>query len=74
MIPLATVTIRYEGLMIAVGGNIPKIISRTTPPATLVIVERMITPTMSALCSIALNAPGHSKCHRTKQIHDLDNY
>jgi len=57
MIPLATVTITYEGLMIAVGGNIPKIISQTTPPAIPVIVERIITPTMSALCSIALNAP-----------------
>jgi len=48
---------RYEGLIIAVGGNLPKIMSRSTPPATPVIVERTITPTMSALCSIALNAP-----------------
>lgn len=44
-----------------VGGNIPKIISRITPPATPVIVERTITPTMSALCSIALKAPVTAK-------------
>ena len=56
-IPLATVTIRYEGFFIAVGGTIPKVISLKTPPATPVIVERIIIPTMSALCSIALNAP-----------------
>ena len=45
----------------AVGGNIPKIISQITPPATPVIVERTITPTMSALCSIALKAPVTAK-------------
>ena len=45
----------------AVGGNIPKIISRITPPATPVIVERTITPTMSVLCSIALKAPVTAK-------------
>ncbi len=31
--------------------------SRIVPPATPVIVARIIIPTMSALCSIALNAP-----------------
>ena len=54
-----------------VGGNIPKIISRITPPATPVIVERTITPTMSALCSIALKAPGYGESHGPKQIQDL---
>ena len=52
-----TVTGRYEGLIIAVGGNLPRIISRSTPPATPVTVDRTMTPTMSALCSIALKAP-----------------
>ena len=31
--------------------------SRIVPPATPVMVASIITPTMSALCSIALNAP-----------------
>lgn len=44
-----------------VGGNFPKIISRITPPATPVIVERIMIPTMSDLCSIALNAPVTAK-------------
>ena len=43
--------------MTAVGGSFPKVISRITPPAIPVIVERIIIPTKSDLCSIALNAP-----------------
>lgn len=47
----------YRGLITAVGGSLPKIMSRITPPATPVMVERINTPTMSDLCSTALNAP-----------------
>jgi hypothetical protein len=36
-------------------------ISRIVPPATPVIVARIIIPTMSALFSIALNAPVTAK-------------
>jgi len=57
IIAVDTVTITYEGLIIAVGRNLPSIMSRITPPATPVIVESTMTPTMSALCSTALNAP-----------------
>ena len=35
--------------------------SRMVPPATPVIVAKMIIPTMSALCSIALKAPVTAK-------------
>ena len=37
------------------------IISRMVPPATPVIVAKIMIPTMSALCSIALNAPVTAK-------------
>ena len=35
--------------------------SLMVPPATPVIVAKMIIPTMSALCSMALNAPVTAK-------------
>ena len=35
--------------------------SLIVPPATPVIVAKMIIPTMSALCSMALNAPVTAK-------------
>ena len=50
-----------RGLTTAVGGNFPNVISRMTPPATPVIVERITMPTISDLCSIALNAPVTAK-------------
>ena len=39
------------------GGKIPKIVSLITPPRIPVTVARIITPTISYLCSIALRAP-----------------
>ena len=43
--------------IIEFGGNLPRTISRIVPPATPVIVAKITIPTMSALFSIALNAP-----------------
>lgn len=63
----------YRGLITAVDGSFPKIMSRITPPATPVMVERITTPTMSDLCSTALNARD-CKRHSTEKIQDLDNY
>ena len=47
----------YEGSIREFGKSLPRMTSRIVPPATPVIVARMIMPTMSALFSIALNAP-----------------
>ena len=52
-----TVIITYEGSIRELGRDFPRITSRIVPPATPVIVARIIIPTMSALCSIALKAP-----------------
>ena len=57
IIAVDTVTTIYDGLIIVVGGNIPRIMSRSTPPATPVMVESTMTPAMSDLFSTALNAP-----------------
>ena len=56
-IPVTTVIPIYAGSEIEFGGNLPRTTSRMVPPATPVIVARIIIPTMSALCSIALKAP-----------------
>ncbi len=56
-IPVMMQIERYVGLIIATGGYLPNITSRIIPPASPVIIERIITPTMSDFCSIALNAP-----------------
>ncbi len=55
--PVMIVRIRYIGSDKAVGGYFPKMTSRINPPASPVTLERITTPTMSAFCSIALNAP-----------------
>ena len=52
-----TVIITYDGSINEFGSDFPNTTSRIVPPATPVIVAKMIIPTMSALCSIALNAP-----------------
>ena len=39
------------------GGNTPRIVSLITPPRIPVTVARIIMPTRSYLCSIALSAP-----------------
>ena len=55
--PVMIGRIKYIGSDKAVGGYFPKITSRINPPASPVTLERITTPTMSAFCSIALNAP-----------------
>ena len=55
--PVITVIITYDGSINEFGSDFPNMTSRIVPPATPVIVAKMIMPTMSALCSIALNAP-----------------
>ena len=57
IIPVITVITTYDGSINEFGSDFPNITSRIVPPATPVIVAKMIMPTMSALCSIALNAP-----------------
>ena len=57
MIADTTVIMTYEGSISEFGSSLPSITSRIVPPATPVIVARMIIPTISALCSIALKAP-----------------
>ena len=63
MIADTTVIITYDGSMSEFGKSFPRITSRMVPPATPVIVARMIIPTMSALCSIALNATVKAKAN-----------
>lgn len=55
--PVVMHRIRYIGSIKAAGGYFPKMTSRANPPASPVTLERITTPTMSAFCSIALNAP-----------------
>ncbi len=55
--PVTMVRIKYIGSVNAAGGYSLKMTSRINPPASPVTLERITTPTMSAFCSIALNAP-----------------
>ena len=55
--PVMTVIMTYDGSINEFGSDFPNTTSRIVPPATPVIVAKIIMPTMSALCSIALNAP-----------------
>ena len=57
MMPVITVIVTYAGSEIELGIEFLKITSRIVPPATPVMVARIITPSMSALYSIALKAP-----------------
>jgi len=59
--PVITVIMTYDGSINEFGSDFPNTTSRMVPPATPVIVAKMIMPTMSALCSIALNAPVTAK-------------
>ena len=56
-IAVANATITYVGSAIEFGKESLNSTSRIVPPATPVIIAKIIMPTMSALCSIALNAP-----------------
>ena len=57
IMPVTTVIITYDGSINEFGSDLPNTRSRIVPPATPVIVAKMIMPTISALFSIALNAP-----------------
>ena len=57
IMPVITVIMTYDGSINEFGSDFPNTTSRMVPPATPVMVAKMIMPTMSALCSIALNAP-----------------
>jgi len=57
IMPVITVIMTYDGSINEFGSDFPNTTSRMVPPATPVMVAKIIMPTMSALCSIALNAP-----------------
>jgi hypothetical protein len=64
--PVIIVTVMYIGLVRALGRSMPNSTSRIIPPAVPVTVATIIIPTISYLCSIALNEPVTANTHVPK--------